>query len=243
VFRLNPFFSRLPCHAPLEAFKRSSLAAINTCNEARPDDPIKRSRARRHCNASTNPGLPGFVHFGRSVLSVFFRSLSDRLVRPPPTSLSIKTFSANLLYIVPRGERIKEGLTLRKCNDSCIWWSSKSTWSFFMSQENETDKCVTFPTFDAFSNFLLDLLIDEFGTAEARWVYCNEEMAGSFVHYYDNPGQWNDVHAMALRNLICVRKAQSTAFIANLLKEFFQWALPHSAADGAVGHDSAEVAP
>jgi hypothetical protein len=133
-----------------------------------------------------------------------------------------------------------------------------------MSQENETDKCVTgnsalteaelaelvascvtrtFPTFDAFSNFLLDLLIDEFGTAEARWVYCNEEMAGSFVHYYDNPGQWNDIHAMALRNLICFRKTQSAAFIATLLKEFFQRALPHSAADSAVGHDSAEVAP
>jgi hypothetical protein len=192
---------------------------------------------------------------------VFFRSLSDR-ARAAATD---KPVNQDLLHkpAVHRawGKRIKEGLTLCKCNDDCIWWSSKSTWSFFMSQENETDKCVTgnsalteaelaelvassvtrtFPTFDAFANFLLDLLIDDFGTAEARWVYCSEELAGSFIHYYDSP---NDVHAMALRNLICFRKAQSAAFIANLFKDFFQPALPHSAADSAVGHDSAEAAP
>ncbi len=52
-------------------------------------------------------------------LSVFFQSLADWLVRPPPTSLSIKTFSINPLRVVPQlnmrrahGKRIKEGSTL-----------------------------------------------------------------------------------------------------------------------------------
>lgn len=132
-----------------------------------------------------------------------------------------------------------------------------------MSQENETENYVTgtsaltevelaevvarlvtrtFPTFDAFADFLLDLLTDEFGTAEAQRAYCNAKLAGLFSHYYDNPEWWNDVQCMALRNLICFSKAQSAAFIADLFKEFFQQALPHSAADSAVGHASSEVA-
>ncbi len=129
-----------------------------------------------------------------------------------------------------------------------------------MSQENETEIDLesasaltetaairaslvtrTFLTFDAFEDFLLELLTDEFGNAEAHGVYCNAKMAGLFNHYYDNPELWNDVQGMALRNLICFSRAQSTAFLADLFEEFFRQTLPHSAVDSAVGDADAEV--
>jgi hypothetical protein len=128
-----------------------------------------------------------------------------------------------------------------------------------MSQENETEKCVTstsalteaevaeavavmaritglnrtFPTFDAFEHFLCELLADEFGAMEGACVHHYAKMSGLFNHFYDNPERWSEIQGLALRNLICLNREESAAFIDGLVKESFSQRKPESATEDA----------
>jgi hypothetical protein len=61
----------------------------------------------------------------------------------------------------------------------------------------------SFPTFDAFADFLLDLLRQELDHVDAVRLYQLAKMQGVFNQYYDTPLLRNDIQAHALCYMIC----------------------------------------
>jgi hypothetical protein len=88
-----------------------------------------------------------------------------------------------------------------------------------------------FLTFDAFEDFLRGLLANEFGPLGALRAHHSAKMSGMFNCFYDDPGRWNEIQALALRNLICLNSAESTAFIEGMFKEFLQQRKPEPATE------------
>jgi hypothetical protein len=79
-----------------------------------------------------------------------------------------------------------------------------------------TKERITFPTFDAFADFLYKRLAADFGDAAAPTVYSNVKMSGMFNQFYDRPERWNDDQVDAMRLIIFLQVKQSKTQLADL---------------------------